>query len=348
MLAVGATAVSAALIALVAATGYFAPSADNGVVSEERKLSERNALAMKWVRDGLPRPAVSVLDEILLDHPDFLPALVNRSWALTKLGRFAEAVRDADRALKIQPNCVAALNNKAEALQCQGELAEAYKWAEQAIAADANCPGSWIAKANALAGMGQERWPGAIEAYDEALSLEPKNVQALAGKGWVLNYMEKYDEALKVHRTALIHAPGDHEVWRIGIFAMMRRDPNSTPIAMIRNALVFHPESPQLLNDRGLALLRQGQYADASDALTLATHHDRDSHLAWYNKALALGALGKKREAVEAVERSLRIKPDYEPAKQYRQRILNQDRADSAGPTSAAASGKGAPGAALK
>ena len=74
-----------------------------------------------------------------------------------------------------------------------------------------NLAGLWIVKGDALCGMGN--YNEAIEAYDEALKLNPKLVMAWNDKAWVLNSQGKYDEALKACDEALRVNPNLAVVW---------------------------------------------------------------------------------------------------------------------------------------
>jgi tetratricopeptide (TPR) repeat protein len=109
--------------------------------------------------------------------------------------------------------------------------------------------------------------------YEQVLKLDSRSVEALNGKGMVLNTLGKYSEAIS---------------W----FDM---------------ALKIDPNFVQSLNNKGIALSNLGKYQEAISWFDMALKIDPNFVDALYNKADALGELGSYDEAFTWTEKALAI-----------------------------------------
>lgn len=77
--------------------------------------------------------------------------------------------------------------------------------------ADPNVPGDAVllARLRGDAARDREQFGDAIDAYDAALALDPKNLEALAGLAYAANRLEKYDVAIDADRRASELDPTD-------------------------------------------------------------------------------------------------------------------------------------------
>ena len=96
----------------------------------------------------------------------------NKGVALSRLGRYQEAIQCYDEALEIDPRHVNAWANKGAALSRLGRHAEA------------------------------------LQCYDKALEIDPRNVNAWGNKGLNLNSVGRYQEAIVCYDKALEIDPG--------------------------------------------------------------------------------------------------------------------------------------------
>jgi tetratricopeptide (TPR) repeat protein len=73
----------------------------SGLTADPRRTDNRVGLAtLALLRDD-PRAVLSEYDALLAEKPGFADAHLGRSWALVRLGRFAEASRELDRAERL-------------------------------------------------------------------------------------------------------------------------------------------------------------------------------------------------------------------------------------------------------
>ncbi len=123
----------------------------------------------------------------------------------------------------------------------------------------------WFNKGRALDDLGE--YDEAIEAYDEAIRLNPNYAKAWFNKGLSLDDLGKYDEAVKAYDEAI------------------RLDPNNAAMAW---------------NNKGISLDDLGKYDEAIEAYDEAIKLDPNYAKAWNNKGLALRKLDRTEEAEAA------------------------------------------------
>ncbi len=126
--------------------------------------------------------------------------------------------------------------------------------------------------------MNQSKYDEAIQAFDEAIRLNPTNAMAWVSKGVTLHHQGKSDEAVKAFDEAI------------------RRDPNLAE-TLSNYCAVAWP-------DKGVAFINQSKYYEAirdSDEIIMLNPNNA---LAWYKKGAALEALGQTAEADAAFAKS--------------------------------------------
>src|SRR5690348_194625 len=121
----------------------------------------------------------------------------------------------------------------------------------------------------------KKEYDEAIECYDKALEIDPKDADALNNKGLALNKLGKYKEAIEYYDKA-------SEI-----------DP--------KYVLAF--------NNIGSALCDLKKYKEAIESFDKALEIDPKHAMAWYNKGTALCNLKKYKEAIEYFDKALEIDP---------------------------------------
>ena len=81
-------------------------------------------------------------------------------------------------------------------------------------------------------------------------------------------------------------------------------------IAAYDEALKIKPDKHVAWNNRGIALGNLGRFEEAIAAYDQALKIKPDFNQAWYNRGVALGNLGRFEEAIAAYDAALKIKPD--------------------------------------
>src|SRR5262249_1488403 len=126
----------------------------------------------------------------------------NKGDSFEALGRHEEALAAYERALALEPDDAGVWRAKAQPLQRLGRLDEAISAAnyliDHALSLEPSYTAlarAWAIKANALRNL--RRNAEALEAYDRAVAIDPKDSGVWYGKGQALLNLKRYDEALE-------------------------------------------------------------------------------------------------------------------------------------------------------
>lgn len=161
----------------------------------------------------------------------------------------------------------------------------------------------------------------ALEAYNQVLDLQPDLHLIWNNKGETLMRLEKYDEALDAFDRAIAIKPEYKFGWNNRGNALSKLGKYSLAIASYDEALEIDPDYIYPLNGRGNAKRNRGDYEEAIEDYNQALSINDKFYEAWYNKGLALRFLGQNQEAFDAFDEAVKIKPNYGPAIEQRDQL---------------------------
>ena len=121
--------------------------------------------------------------------------------------------------------------------------------------------------------MADEKLDDAADVFEQALRIDPNNVETLLKLGYALFHLDDHAEALKVYDKILDIDVTNAEAWNL-------------------KALVHY---------------EQKNYSKALDGVEKAIESDPTYGMAWYNKACFLSLLNQIPESIEALKRSIEI-----------------------------------------
>lgn len=121
--------------------------------------------------------------------------------------------------------------------------------------------------------MADEKLEEAIVYFQQALRIDPDNVETLLKLGYARFHLDDHGEALKVYDQVLDIDVTNPEVWNL----------------------------------KGLVHYEQKNYAKALDAVEKSIESDPTYGMAWYNKACFLSLLNQVPESLESLKRSIEI-----------------------------------------
>jgi tetratricopeptide (TPR) repeat protein len=120
----------------------------------------------------------------------------------------------------------------------------------------------------------------ALGYFDNALTIQPKSIEAGYAKAKFLQDRGEYDKSL-----------GEYD-----------------------SLFVLSPENPDVIYNMGAILFEQKKYEDALQKFDLTIKRDGNFFRGYYGRGRCFEALGQKQKAMEDYKRCLAIKPDYMPA----------------------------------
>ncbi len=121
--------------------------------------------------------------------------------------------------------------------------------------------------------MADEKLEDACEVFEQALRIDPNNVETLLKLGYARFHLDQYPEALESYDKVL-------------------------------EIDVTHPEAWNL---KSLVDYEQKNYAKALEAVENSVESDPNYGMAWYNKACYLSLLNQVPESLESLKRSIEI-----------------------------------------
>jgi tetratricopeptide (TPR) repeat protein len=201
---------------------------DDTLKKSPHKVRPHNNRGNAYADLGDYKKAIDDYNAALKLNPFHANSYFNRGLAFYRLKKYDAAIIDYGQAIMINPACTAAFNNRGSVYFVQGDYTSAiadyqealrinpgYKdaydnlaMASQAMvqsAQSSRAPADFYAQAQSLVLSGE--YDKAIEAYTQAIKVNPKNAQAYNNRGAVFALKGWYDKAIADYTQALAIQP---------------------------------------------------------------------------------------------------------------------------------------------
>jgi len=227
--------------------------------------------------------------------------------ALTRLGRFDEAMAHFARALKDAPNEPALLTNLGITHLARGQLDQAAEHLKAALAARGDY-------APAVKAMGQlharkGRFDQALEQYSEAARIDPDDAEVFKGLADLCLGMKRSDEAMAHYRRCLALRPDAGAHGSLGSLLMGKGDAAGAA-EQFRKALQLRPGRPTAHANLAAALLSLKQAKEAVAELTKAIALDANHPLANSMLGWLMVRAGRAEAGLPHLQRAAKAAPD--------------------------------------
>lgn len=194
----------------------------------------------------------------------------------------------------------------------QQHYSQALQAYEEALRMNPNNFYAWNGKGTALYSQGNFR--KALDAYQRATEIEPENAVVWVSAGLTLHRLARYQQALVHFERALSIDSQYIAAWIGKADAQLDMNMPEEALSSYQQALTYDLKSFQAWNGLGNARSCLRDFAGAVDAYTRALLINPRSAVAWCNKAQALKQLGHNKAALDALDEATEIDKNYTPA----------------------------------
>ena len=185
------------------------------------------------------------------------------------------------------------------------EALEAY---DDALALQPRYAWAWARKGRTLRLL--NRHPEALAAYERALELDPRYAWAWRGKGMILERLDRWEEALVCYQKAAQINPKDAWHWcnQAEVLQHLGRDEEAIPL--LYKALATDPSHATSWARLGQVYRQMKMYEESVAAYEQAVRLDAGYGWAHNGYGLALKMVGRTKEALLAFKKAARYQPD--------------------------------------
>jgi len=229
----------------------------------------------------------------------------NLRLALTNLNRYSEAIAPARRAVELNPDDAENVALLGVLLEMDGKADEAMPYIEKATQLNQNSATFHELLGNQLAKNGEHL--RAVDSLQRATKIEP-NAHRFDLLGASLAELERWPEAEAAFESGLKLGPGDHQR-RVNLAIVQHRlGKIEQAIDLCKSAIVIQ-EVADTYGLLGQLYACAGRLTEAEVATGRSLELAPDDPGLLANRASVLAALGRTREAVSCLERSLSADP---------------------------------------
>jgi len=248
--------------------------------------------------------------------------LTEQAIALQRSGRWAEAERLYLQVLTQAPEDFTARHLLGVARAQSGRMDQALADIEAALTIIPRDPEALLNRANVLKVLNRPQ--EALAGYEEALNVRPSWPQAENNRGTVLQALGRHDEALAAYDRALALEPDHVEALnnRGNVLQDLKRPAEA--LAAYDRTLRLAPTYAAAFNNRGSVLLTLKRFADALSCFDRALALRPGDAEVINNRGNALQGLMRYEEALACYDQALALKPDYAEAMNNRGEALQQ------------------------
>lgn len=190
-------------------------------------------------------------------------------------GDYERAVTGYDEAIKLEPNSTALWNNRGKALGMLGRYEEAISSFDRSIVINSTDPESLNLKAIALS-QGQQMHGQATLLFDRVLKMNSSYYDAWIGKGMALGYMEDLDGALQCFENAIVIDPKNPSGWNNKGAVLLNMQSYEDALVCFNQALLIDPLNEAALRNRENTLSAMNQFETSAPAQSYPSQSTMD------------------------------------------------------------------------
>lgn len=172
--------------------------------------------------------------------------------------------------------------------------------------------------------MNQGDITNALASYQKALQLAPNDADVHYNLGLAYARLGAPTQAEEHYRKALELSPDYPEVHNNLGLLLQRKNKIEEAEAEFHEAIRLFPEYAKAHNNLGSFYAQQKRLPEAVGCYEKAVELDAEQWDAWFNLGQARKQLGDSQGALTALQETLRLNPDFEPARRLISALQNQ------------------------
>lgn len=256
-------------------------------------------LALRYSRQADWNNADSILDRLLQQSPQYMPAVLLKARVLFSRSRYAESLRMTQRFIEHQPDNGEAHKLAGLAHFMTGNQDKAREELEKATRLSPSDAESfyYLGRIHFTA----SNLPRALSAFDTAITIDPRSVRAHNHRGQTLEGMARFDEAKAAYVTAikLEREQATRSEWpyhNLGSL-LLQQGETEEAVRYFREALARNPKFVPGKVKLAMALSLSNRVDEARTVLEEAVALEPRSSEAHYQLARLLTRMGRQEEA---------------------------------------------------
>ncbi len=264
------------------------------------------------------KAAVISLKNALLKDPDNLEARWLMARAAIEIGDGAAAEKEIGRAIDLGLSMQAAQPLQIKAVFLQSDFERVIEETGVIVEGLSNTDKAMILGLRGQAYLEMRKFSEAKQAFDAALELDAKSVTGLVGMGRLNALQGEFAEARRWTQLALDADTSASEPWtQLGELEWTEGNAEAAEAAF-SEAIKLSRTPTLVFTRRALARIYLGDFAGAeADIRTLKQAGIKNNPTVDYVEGIGYFKQEKYREAAEAFEAALRVRPSYLQAKMY-------------------------------
>ncbi|WP_377478058.1 MAG: tetratricopeptide repeat protein [Microcoleus anatoxicus] len=180
----------------------------------------------------------------------------------------------------------------------------------------------WLEKANCLHNL--ERYDEALESFDRAIELDPKDKLALVRRGDLLNNnLQRYEEALVSFGRAIEVDANYRPAWALRGNVLDNLKRYDEALASFDRAIELNDSSQYIWFLRGEVLNNLKRYDEALASFDMAIELDENYLWAWVVRGIVLNSLKRYDEALASFDQVIELDANYQYIFVLRGDVLN-------------------------
>lgn len=292
---------------------------------ELAKAQELLKTGNELLQQGDASQAVAKFNEVAVLLPTSPVAYINRGLAFAALGKYVEALADADKALSlVQPDRYAArfssLANqvRARVYQDQQDYELAIKFYSKAIDIDSSNPVFYISRGVVFLILKQH--DKAINDFSKTIELNPKLTQPYVNRAVAYRALKNCDAAIRDTMEAIRLSPSDIAPYLNRANCYLDLKKYDEAIEDLTYAISIEPKA-DLFYNRARAHSDRGDFATSVSDNTEAINREPKHEKAYYNRGISYQRTKQYGLAIADLRKALSFNEDS-PSRRYNLAIV--------------------------